>query len=74
MKIIAIRGFMAGGKLHKPGSVVELPDKQCGELIAMNKATRAPSEPPAASPGPLTTETAAGLVKGKAKEQSHAGE
>lgn len=74
MKILAIRGFMAGGKSHRPGSVVELPDRQCGELIAMNKATRAPGEPPAAAPGPLTTETAAGLVKGKAKESPHAGE
>ena len=74
MKIIAIRGFMAGGNLHKPGSVVELPDRQCSELIAMNKATRAPSEPHTAAPGPLTTETAAVLVKGTAKETPHAGQ
>lgn len=74
MKIIVTRAFVAAGKVYAAGSSVELPDRQCTELIAMNKATRAPGEPPAAAPGPLTTETAAGLVKGKAKESPHAGE
>jgi hypothetical protein len=74
VKIIVTRAFMAVGKLHKVGSSVELPDRQATELIAMNKATRAPGEPPAAAPGPLTTESATGLVKGKAKESQHAGE
>ena len=66
MKIIVTRAFMVGGKVQTVGSSVELPDRAATELIAMNKATRAPGEPPAAAPGPLTTDTAAAVVKGKA--------
>jgi hypothetical protein len=73
VKIIVTRAFVAGGKVHKVGSSVELPDRVAAELFAMNKAMRAPSEPPPVAPGPLTTETAAGLVKGKAKGEPEAG-
>lgn len=73
VKIVVTRAFMAAGKVHLVGSSVELPDQVCRELIAMNKATRAPGEPPAAPPGPLTTQTAAAVVKGAPKENSHAG-
>jgi hypothetical protein len=70
VKIIITRAVMVAGKAREVGSSIELPDQACLELIAMNKATRAPGEPPAAAPGPLTTETAPGLVKGKAKKES----
>lgn len=75
MKIVVTRPFMHGGKLQQVGSSLELADRACLELIAMNKATRAPSEPASPPSGTLTTETAAAVVKGKAaKENPHAGE
>ena len=50
------------------GTSVEVTDSVGRELIASGKAERAQTEPPAPPPGPLTTQTAAAVVKGKAKD------
>lgn len=68
MKIKATRAFLLGGKRHEVGASVEVTDGVGRELIASGKAERAQTEPPAPPPGPLTTQTAAAVVKGKAKD------
>ena len=63
MKVNVTRAFLLGGKLHEVGTSVEVSDSVARELIASGKAERGQPAPKA---GPLTTETAPGLVKGKA--------
>jgi hypothetical protein len=74
VKIEVTRAFLLAGVRQEVGSSVELADSLARELIATGKAQRAvPAvEKP---PGPMTTETAPAVVKGKAaKEIQHAGE
>jgi hypothetical protein len=72
LKIQVKRAFFMGGVVQEVGSFLEVNDKLARELCAMNKADPAGAMP--AQSGPMTTETAAVVVKGKAaKEQPHAG-
>ena len=71
MKITVQRAFLIGGKRHDVGASLDVADSVARELIASNKATF-PQEAPAAPPGPLTTESAAAVVKGKAAAKDKA--
>ena len=74
MKVTVTRAFLLGGKRHEVGTSTEVSDSVGRELIAAGKAERTQTEPPAPPPGPLTTQTAAAVVKGKAqKESAHVG-
>ena len=65
MRINVTRAFLLGGKRHEVGTSVEVTDSVARELFAAGKAERAQPAAPA-PPGPLTTQTAAAVVKGKA--------
>lgn len=69
MKITVTRAFLLGGKRHEVGTSAEVSDGVGRELIASGKAERAQAAL-LAPPGPLTTETAAAVVKGKAAKES----
>ena len=72
MKVKVTRAFLVGGVVQEVGKVIETPDKLARELFALGKAEPAQEMP--AQSGPMTTETAAVVVKGKAvKGESHAG-
>lgn len=73
MKVNVTRAFLLAGKRQEVGTSVEVSDSVGRELVASGKAERDKAAPPA-PPGPLTAETSAALVKGKAKEQSNAGQ
>lgn len=71
MQITATRAFLLGGKRVEPGTTLEVEDPLARLLVAANKAERAGAAPPA---GPMTTKTAAAVVRGKAaEEKAHAG-
>lgn len=70
MKIVAIRAFWLDGKSHAVGTSMEVPDRVARELLHTGKAERAAGSPPAPPAGPLTTKTAAAVVKGKAVEDT----
>ena len=68
MKINVTRAFLLGGQVYAVGTSLEVPDLVARELIHSGKAQVAAGSPPAAPPGPMTTKTAAAVVKGKAAE------
>lgn len=72
MKVKVTRAFLQGGAVQDVGKVLDVPDKLARELFALGKAEPAQALP--AQSGPMTTETAAVVVKGKvAKGEAHAG-
>jgi hypothetical protein len=73
LKIIVKRAFLTGGVVQEEGKSLDVPDRLARELIAIGKAEPAQDMP--AQSGPMTTETAAVVVKGKAtKGEPHAGQ
>lgn len=73
MKIIVTRAFLLGGVVQEVGKRIAPDDRLARELIASGKAEIAQDMP--AQAGPMTTETAAAVVKGKAaKGEPHAGQ
>ena len=72
MKLNVTRAFLLGGVVQEVGKRIEPDDRLARELIALGKAEPAQAMP--AQTGPMTTETAAAVVKGKAtKGEPHAG-
>ena len=72
MKVKVTRAFLMGGAVQDVGKVLDVPDKLARELRSLGKAE--PEQDLPAQSGPMTTETAAVVVKGKAaKGEAHAG-
>jgi hypothetical protein len=57
------RAFLHRGARVEPGEVVRVDDLAASELVWLGRAVLVGDEP--ASPGPLTTESAPALTKGK---------
>jgi len=73
VKVKVTRAFLMGGAVQEVGTFLDVPDKLARELRALGKAEPAQEMP--AQSGPMTTETAAVVVKGKAaKGEPHAGQ
>lgn len=68
MKIKVVRSFMSNGSQVAVGTVMDLEDQAGRQLIWSGKAERT-DEAPAPS-GPMTTESADGLVSGKRRKTS----
>jgi hypothetical protein len=65
MKLKAIRGHFAGGKLIAVGAVYEASDALASELIATGKAEPASDAPRAPrAKGPMTTKSTGALIQG----------
>jgi hypothetical protein len=66
VQIKVLRAFWHGGKRYDPGLIMALDDAVASGLITTCKAERVGAAAPAPS-GPLTTESAPGIVRGKAR-------
>ena len=72
MEVKVTRAFLQGGAVQDVGKVLDVPATLARELFALGTAEPAQALP--AQSGPMTTETAAVVVKGKvAKGEAHAG-
>jgi hypothetical protein len=63
--IRVLRAVRVGGAVQEPGAIVEVDERVAREIIATGKAERAGEAPPVLS-APMTTDSAPGLVPGKA--------
>jgi hypothetical protein len=73
VKVKVTRAFLMDGAVQEVGSVLDVSDKLARELRFIGKAEPVQEMP--AQSGPMTTETAAVVVKGKAvKGASNAGQ
>lgn len=69
MKVRILRAMCFGGERKEAGSVLDVADLLARELVAQGRAERTDGAVKAPS-GPMTTETAAAVVKGKAAKES----
>lgn len=60
MRVRVLRAFLVAGKVHSPGSEVDLPENLGLSVLASNKAERVASQPPVSEP--MTTKTAEALA------------
>ena len=67
MRCAVLRSFIWNGVEQKVGTEVDLPEGLARDLIHRQRARLLSKQAPPA--GPLTTESAAYLVKGKGKKQ-----
>lgn len=65
MQVRVLRAFCIRGERQEPNKVINVSELDAVSLIAMGKAERVAGEPAPVS-GPMTTESTAPLVKGKA--------
>lgn len=63
MDITVARAFLMGGEVQPVGKRLDVDQRLARELIAIGKAEPAQALP--AQAGPMTTDTAPGLVQGK---------
>ena len=66
MRCAVLMPFIFNGKEQKAGSEVDLPEGLARDLINRKRAVLLTKQAPPA--GPLTTESAAALVKGRSKK------
>lgn len=66
MRVKVVTSFFVNGKAQDPGSELDVSDHTGFDLLARGKVTRvAGEESPAAAPGPMTTDSAPELVRGR---------
>jgi hypothetical protein len=70
MKVKLLRAMCFGGQRSEADTVLDVSDLLARELLAQGRAEAV--APATTKPGPMTTQTAAAVVKGKAsKGQEH---
>lgn len=65
-EVMVIRAFCVKGARAEPGDIVDVDTMTASELVTQGRAELVGEQP--ASSGPLTTETAPAITKGKRKK------
>jgi len=66
MKVTVLRAFLIRGERQEIGSVIDVADDFGREMVMLQKAS--PVSAQAAPAGPMTTETATGIVSGRKRK------
>jgi hypothetical protein len=67
MRVRVLGAFCIAGKRQEPGSECEVADHLVRDLVSRGKAE--PVSPVAKPSGPMTTDSAVDLIKGKARKE-----